>query len=130
MDAQSYDRPSERRVRMTIVTVLAGFLGGMSASVLLVPPAARAVTPYMPGSTLETLPPATATVNVPPGGIEYRTPAGQIVARLQADEQGGRYEVLNRQGITVARLSASANGGGNLTLYNRSGQPIFSASGD
>lgn len=138
MDAQSCGsygkrsngRHSKRRVGMTALTVLAGFLGGMSASVLLVPPAARAVTPYMPGSTLETPLPAMAAVNVPPGGIEYRTPAGQVVARLQADEQGGRYEILNRQGVTVARLSASANGGGNLTLYNRSGQPIFSASGD
>lgn len=121
---------NRRRIGLMPLTVVAGLLGGMVSGLLLNSPVARAVTPYMPGSTLEAPPPAMATVNVPPGGLQYRTPSGQVVARLQADERGGRYEILNSQGITVARLSTSADGGGNLTLYNRSGQPIFSASGD
>lgn len=130
MDSPLDSMGNKSHAGIVVVTVLAGFLGGMAASFLLNPPAAQAVTPYIPGSTLEVPQPTPAVVNVPPGGIQYRTPEGRIVARVSADEQGGRYEVFNRDGVLVARLSATANLGGNLTLYNRSGHPIFSASGE
>lgn len=121
---------NKRHTGFAVITVLAGFLGGMTTIVLLNAPSAQAVTPYIPGSTLEAPQPMPAVVNVPTGGIQYRTPGGRIVARVSADEQGGRYEVFNRDGVVVARLSTTANLGGNLTLYNRSGRPIFSASGE
>ena len=59
------------------------------------------------------------------GGILVNAPNGNQMAALAATDQGGRLNILNKNGVPVLIASSTANQGGAMSINNERGIPVM-----
>ncbi|MBI69093.1 MAG: hypothetical protein CMJ38_03600 [Phycisphaerae bacterium] len=59
------------------------------------------------------------------GGILVNAPNGNQMAALAATDQGGRLNILNKNGVPVFIASSKANQGGAISINNERGIPVM-----
>src|SRR5262249_23303137 len=66
---------------------------------------------------------ATNVVRVPFGGVVFRTSEGRDVAVLRADEHGGVFEMLGKDGSAAVKLGADPGGGSVVVVDGTNDDP-------